>query len=97
MDTFKWDNLAKGLGFELSPFLVMLKPEGVALLPLPAGSPDPTTEIPASLLSLLLALSPPLLALLGVLEIDTDLGNLFSFEAPPCEIEIPAGSLGTLF
>ena len=34
----------------------------------------------------------------GVLEIDTDLGNLFSLALlPPCEIEIPAGNLGTLF
>lgn len=48
----------------------------------------------------MLLLSDPLaLALLtGVLEIDTDLGNLFSLALlPPCEIEIPAGNLGTLF
>ena len=49
----------------------------------------------------MLLLSDPLplaLLLFGVLEIDTDLGNLFSLALlPPCDIEIPAGNLGTLF
>ena len=97
MDTFKCDKRAKGFGLELEaesfiPFLVILRPEGVVPEP---PSPEPTTEIPASLLSLfMLLLSPLLLVPLAVLDIDTDLGNLFS--PPPCEIEIPAGNLGTL-
>ena len=104
IETFKCDKRAKGLGlFELEvdsfvPFLVIVSPVGFEPEP---PSPDPTTEIPPNLLSLfiLLLLSPALLLVaLGVLDIDTDLGNLFSLALlPPCEIEIPAGNLGTLF
>ena len=79
----------------------MVRPEEGAVPPEPPSPPpEPTNEIPESLLSLfMLLLSDPLaLALFGVLEIDTDLGNLFSPALlPPCEIEIPAGNLGTLF
>ena len=107
IDTFKCERRANGLGLEFdpaaSPFLVMVRPEGAVPPEPPSPPPEPTNEIPDSLLSLfMLLLSDPLslaLPLFGVLEIDTDLGNLFSLELlpPPCEIEIPAGNLGTLF
>ena len=108
IDTFKCERRANGLGLEFdpaaSPFLVMVRPEEGAPVPPepPSPPPEPTNEIPESLLSLfMLLLSDPLplaLLLFGVLEIDTDLGNLFSLALlPPCEIEIPAGNLGTLF
>ena len=95
IDTLRCDNRENGLGLEPDsslPFLVMVRPAGVALEP-PGSPADPTTEIPASLLSLFMLL--PSLAPLDVLDIDTDFGNLSGL--PPCEIEIPAGNLGTLF
>ena len=97
IDTLRCDKRENGFGLEPDssfPFLVMVRPAGVVALVPPDSPAAPTTEIPASLLSLfmlLLSLALPL----DVLDIDTDFGNLS--ELPPCEIEIPAGNLGTLF